>query len=51
MTYGKGQQDLAKLNAALKGHFKLEPYKAAAVPAAAPAAADETAPAAPAAAD
>lgn len=50
VTYGKGQTDLAKLNAALKGHFKLAPYKAAAVPAAAPAApAAEAAPVEPAA--
>jgi hypothetical protein len=50
VTYGKGQQDMAKLNAALTGHFKLAPFKAVAAPAAAPAApAAETAPAAPAA--
>lgn len=45
VTYGKGQQDLKKLNAALKGHFTLEPFDAAAAPAEPKA---EQAPAAPA---
>jgi copper chaperone CopZ len=44
VTYGKGQQDLKKLNAALKGHFTLAPYTAAAAPATAEAAPVEAAP-------